>query len=403
MLFSYERPGIKTKRKEKCASSSTEDHLSGRGLGFDHNAGAIVSCSYRVDPHDSRESERRPVAHCEAFSKAVGSDGSCVQRDYFWPAAHETIAVVAQDHKVFPEGQPISQDQGHAAMLSCLRHVEETVVPVTRPCVGGSLSSRNAYNGRLPHGLGGGHEWPLCPRSVGRSPSHVAHQLPGDVGSFSSIETLSPRPERPSCASTHGQYIGGLLHQPPRGSLLTPPVQAGAADPLVDPTETSLLEGSFHPWVPQSGSRHPVETGAEARGMDAPHRGGGADLEEIWESPGRLVCVSRDLPMSPLVLSDLSSSTGAGCHGTDMAEASPGRGATTASSPILAGPSMVCRPGRPLRRLSVGDSRTAGSPLSGRGHYMSPSPRDVEVVGVAPEGAHLIASGLSTEVAETIL
>ncbi len=232
---------------------------------------------------------------------------------------------------------------------------------------------------------------------------------------------MSPRPERPSCASMHGQYVGGLLHQPPRGSSLTPPVQAGAADPLVDPRETALLEGSFHSWVTQSGSRHPVNTGAEARGMDAPHRGGGADLEEIWESPGRLVCVSRDLTMSPLVLSDLSSSTGAGCHGTDVAEASsvclppdrsapgssgeslPGRGATTASSPILAGPSMVCGPGRPPRRLSVGDSHTARSPLSGRGHYMSPSPRYVEAVGVAPEGAHLIASGLSTKVVETIL
>ncbi len=90
----------------------------------------------------------------------------------------------------------------------------------------------------------------------------------------------------------------------------------------MDPGETALLEGSFHPWVPQSGSKHPVETGAEARGMDAPHRGGGADLEEIWESPGRLVCVSRDLTMSPLVLSNSSNSTGAGCHGADVAETS---------------------------------------------------------------------------------
>ncbi len=80
--------------------------------------------------------------------------------------------MVAQDHKVFPEGKPISQDQGHAEMLSCLRHVEETVVPVTRPSVGGSLSSRNADGGRLPHGLGGGHE------------------LPGDAGSIPSPQVL---------------------------------------------------------------------------------------------------------------------------------------------------------------------------------------------------------------------
>ncbi len=64
-----------------------------------------------------------------------------------------------------------------------------------------------------------------------------------------------------------------------------------------------------------------------------------------------------------------------------------------------AGPSMVCRPGRPSRRLSMGDSHTWGSPLSGRGHHLSPPPRVVE----ATEGAHFRAFGLSTEVVETIL
>ncbi len=103
---SLERLGVKAQRKEKCASSSTEDHLSGRGVGFDHDAGTSLSCSYRVNRRDSQESERRPVTHCEAFSKAVGSDGSCVKRDNFWPAAHETLAVVAQDHRDFPEGNP---------------------------------------------------------------------------------------------------------------------------------------------------------------------------------------------------------------------------------------------------------------------------------------------------------
>ncbi len=126
------------------------------------------------------------------------------------------------------------------------------------------------------------------------------------------------------------------------------------------PGETALPEGSVHPWVPQLGSRHPVKTGAEARGMDAPHRGDGADLEEVRLSPGRLVCVSRDLTMPLLVRSDSFSSTGAGCHvqthGTDTSsvhlppdcsapgssgESSPGRGSSIVSSPVLAGPSMI--------------------------------------------------------------
>ncbi len=44
-----------------------------------------------------------------------------------------------------------------------------------------------------------------------------------------------------------------------------------------------------------------------------------------------------------------------------------------------------------------------GSPLTGGGYDPSPPPRVMEAVGVAPEGAQLIASGLSTEVVETIL
>ncbi len=51
----------------------------------------------------------------------------------------------------------------------------------------------------------------------------------------------------------------------------------------------------------------------------------------------------------------------------------------------------------------MGDSRQEGSPLTGSGHDLSPPLGVVETMGVAPEGAQLIASGLSTEVAETML
>ncbi len=172
---SYERVGIKTKRQEKCAFSITENHLSGRGVGLDHDAGTFVSCSDRVDPHCSHESQRRPVIHCQAVSKATGSDGNCVQRDTFWLAVHETPTVVAQDQGVLPEGKPASHDQGHAAMPTCLRHVEETLVLVSGPGAGSSLLLRNASDGHVPDQLGSGHEWPLCLRSVECSPSHVAH------------------------------------------------------------------------------------------------------------------------------------------------------------------------------------------------------------------------------------
>ncbi len=77
-----------------------------------------------------------------------------------------------------PRGQPISHDQGHAARLMCLRHVEETVVPVTRPRVGGSVSSRNANDGRLPHGLGS-RACQILPWAQGKLLSLRAVYIPG--------------------------------------------------------------------------------------------------------------------------------------------------------------------------------------------------------------------------------
>ncbi len=101
---SHERVGVKTKHQEKCAFSITEVNLSGRGVGFDHDAGTTVSFSDRVDPHCSRESQRRPDSdtHCQVLSKTAGSNGSCIQRDTFWRAVHETPTVVAQDQGLFP-------------------------------------------------------------------------------------------------------------------------------------------------------------------------------------------------------------------------------------------------------------------------------------------------------------
>ncbi len=284
-----------------------------------------------------------------------------------------------------------------------------------------SVAARNASDGCIPDRLGGGHEWPPCPRSVEWSPSHVAHQLPGDAGRVSSTETFSSRPKKSQCASTHRQHSCGFLYQPPGRSAFAPLMQAGAPDPCVVPGQVPLTESGLYSWASQCRSRHPVEAGAEARGMEASPRGGEAGLESFWPGTGESVCDSSDIALSPLVLSDSSGSAGAGCYGTDVAEASsvrlspdcsapgssresaPGRGPAVASSPVLAGPSMVLGPDFSPRRLPMGDSSPERSPLTSGGYDLSPPPGVMEAVGVAPEGARLIASGLSTEVVETIL
>ncbi|XP_058653777.1 uncharacterized protein LOC131553263 [Onychostoma macrolepis] len=246
----------------------------------------------------------------------------------------------------------------------------------------------------------------------------MAHQLPGDAGRVSSTETLSDGPKRSPCVGAHRQHRCGHLHQPPGRSVFAPPLQAGAPEPCVVPGQIPLAESSSHFWASQYGSRHPVETGAEARGMDASAQGGEADMESFLARL-RWTCYDlRDIAHSALVLSDSSSSTALvqtwprlslytffPDHSAPVSsgESAPGRGPYAASSPVLARPSTVLGPDFSLRRLSMGDSHQEGSPLTGGEYDPSPQPGVVEAVGVAPEGAQLIASCLSAEVVETIL
>ncbi len=64
--------------------------------------------------------------------------------------------------------------------------------------------------------------------------------------------------------------------------------------------------------------------------------------------------------------------------------------------------SMVPRFNIPSRQASSGASRQEGPSVPSRGLDISPPSRTMETVGLAPEGAQLIDSGLSNEAVETI-
>lgn len=201
------------------------------------------------------------------FQRLLGLMAAASNGIPFWPAAHEAPTVVAQDQGVFPEGKSFPNYSGHAAMPSCLRHMEETLGLESGPGVGSSWSPCNASDRRVPHRLGYGHEWPPCPRSVERSPSDMAYQLSKDASCASSIEIFPPRPERSPCVGAHRQHIGDLLYQSPERSAFVPLVQAGTPDPSVVPGQTPLVRSSVYSWEIDCGSRHTVETGAETRGL----------------------------------------------------------------------------------------------------------------------------------------
>ncbi len=92
--------------------------------------------------------------------------------------------------------------------------------------------------------------------------------------------------------------------------------------------------------------------------MKAPPRGVGADIEGVRPGTSLSVCVSRDISLSTLVLSHVSSSSRTGRDGADVAEASPvcispdpgspresspGPGSTNSYCPAVVGQSMVPR------------------------------------------------------------
>ncbi len=71
--------------------------------------------------------------------------------------------------------------------------------------------------------------------------------------------------------------------------------------------------------------------------MEAPPRGGGADMEGVRPGTSGSVCVSRDISLYILVLPHVSSSSQTGHDGADVAEASP-PGSPGESSP---GPGLL--------------------------------------------------------------
>ncbi len=92
----------------------------------------------------------------------------------------------------------------------------------------------------------------------------------------------------------HRQHSGGLLHHHQGGLYrLAHQILVWSQDKLLS------LRAVHIPGHLNMGSRHPVEAGAEARGMDALPRGGEADMESFWPGSGGFVCDSSEFCCKP--------------------------------------------------------------------------------------------------------
>ncbi len=169
----------------------------------------------------------------------------------------------------FPEGQPLLHDQGHAAMLTCLGDVEIILVPVPGSRAGSFMSSQDANYRCLSHGLGAILE--------GRSSQGLwkDHHLSWHINHLEMLAVFFAlnnfladlRGHHVLVHSDNTAVVSYINHQ---GVCIHFHLQTGVQNPPVVPREVVVSSSSLHPGGPQYRSRHPVETGAEARVMEAP-------------------------------------------------------------------------------------------------------------------------------------
>ncbi len=261
-----------------------------------------------------------------------------------------TPAVVTQDQRVFPEGQPLLHDQGHAAMPRDLVMWKKPWFLSQGPMLGASCRRKMLTIDASLTGWGA--------ISEGRSSQGLwkDHHLSWRINRLDMLAVFLAlknfltdlRGHHVLVRSDNTSVVSYINHQ---GGLRSRPLCKLACQILLW-SQRKLLS-------PQYRSRHPFETGAEARGMEAPPRGGGADVEGVRPGTSGSVCVSRDVSLPTLVLPHASSSSRTGCDDTDVAEASsvrispdrsapgstgessPGPGPTTSYCPAVAGQSMV--------------------------------------------------------------
>ncbi|XDV17386.1 hypothetical protein PO909_023251 [Leuciscus waleckii] len=339
----HPEPGVETQHEKKRVGTSPENHVPGSGVGLGHDAGTIVSCTDRVHPGHGDQ--------YKAFQRVLGLMAAASNVIPFGLLHMKALQWWLKTKGFSQKGNPFHMIRVTRRCLRSLSMSKKSLVSVPRPRAGIVMSPESRFDRCLPHGLGRGHGW---------------------QGS----EELPPRPQ----GSPRRQCVGDLLLDSSGGSEIAPTIQIGTSDLLVIPGETVISQNNARPRGPESESRHPVEAGTEARGMETSHRGGEVDMREVRPSGSGFVRVLRDVPLSTVVFSHSSSPIGFGCHGTDVAETTPvregpsRRDQLTSSYPVLAGPGMVFRnnsnPGRP----AFADPSEEGPASTGRGLNIHPRP-----------------------------
>ncbi len=177
------------------------------------------------------------------------------------------------------------------------------------------MLSQDANDRCLSHELGSDLRGTLKSRSVEGPSSIMAHQPAVFLALKNFLSYL--RGNGVLVRSDNTSVVSYINHQ---GGLRSRPLCKLACQILLWSQGKLLsLRAAYIPGVHNIGADILSRQGMR---LEAPPRGGGADIEGVRPGTSGSVCISRDISLSTLVLSHTSSSSWIGCDGADVAEAS---------------------------------------------------------------------------------
>ncbi len=180
-----------------------------------------------------------------------------------------------------------------------------------------------------------------------------------------------------ACAGPYGQYCDRCVHQLSRRSVLPSHVATRPPSPPLESEASEVASRHSCPWCAQPCGRRAL-TSCTARRVATPPPGGPADLGGVRRSSGRPVCLTRNLPLT-VVLLPVRGNTRYRCTGaqlapgpsqvcvspseptcTDLVQNQGGRGAGLASCALLAQPDLVPGTHAPRDSPSLASSSEKG-------------------------------------------
>ncbi len=256
-------------------------------------------------------------------------------------------------------------------------------------------------------------------QGCGRAPTALAHQLPRVASSIPCPGPPDGAVTWQACAGPYGQYRHRCVHQPSRRTALPSHVATRPPSPPLESEASEVASRHSCPWCAQPCGRRAL-TSCAARRVATPPPGGPADLGGVRRSPGRPVCLARNLPL-PVVQLPVRGNTRYRCTGAQLApwpsqvcvspseptctylvQSQGGRGAGLASCALLAQPDLVPGTHAPRDSPSLASSSEKGPSFSETGHPLAPASRPLETPCLVPGRDAEVLGDLPPEVLNTI-